>query len=262
MKVLKKFLLSVLFACSFMVLFNSIDVSAKTPKFSSKEYTIKVGESKKLKLKNANKNKVKWIVENTDCITITSKGTVKGIKEGSAVVMAKYKGKYYSTIINVKSIYPYTTFYEEVKCPLMESWELYESNTTDTYKVNIYITEDLDSVNYVQVLPLENEDYYRLFTSENGCKTFSKKLAENDKFNGKITYDIKKEANSDFYYSIISGQTNIGTTYIVSRCIGNKYVVLYSYSNPNYGAIPKDIKETLIGLSMSIEFEPKPVPVG
>ena len=260
MKVLKKFLLSVLFACSFLVIFNSIDVSAKTPKFSSREYTIKVGESKKLKLKNANKNKVKWIVENTKCITISSKGTVKGIKEGTAIVMAKYKNKYYAVIINVEPAYPSHTFYDEVICPISESWIKYEETKYDTYQIVNYTLEDASMLNYIQVLPLESEDYVKLFTSESGCKQYNEVFAKSSKINGAKTL-VKKEPNSEYYYSIMTGETVNGNTIVISRCIGDKYIVLYGLTNLNHKAISNEIKESAVGLAMGIEYTPTEVPI-
>ena len=67
-----------------------INVQAATIKLNKKEITLKVGQSKTLKL-TGTKNKVKWRSKNAKVATVTSKGKVTGRKSGVTFVIAKVK---------------------------------------------------------------------------------------------------------------------------------------------------------------------------
>ena len=101
-------LLSLAVIVSGVVLTNptSANATKKKVKLSAKNLTVKVGQSKKLKLKN-NKKKVTWsVVSGKKCVTLKAKKktgvTVKGKKAGKAKVQAKVGKKKYTCTVTVK----------------------------------------------------------------------------------------------------------------------------------------------------------------
>lgn len=77
-------------------------VSAKgRVKLNKKKVTMKVGQKVKLKLKNT-KKKVKWKSSKKKVAAVTSKGVVKGKKQGTAKITAKCGGKKYVCKVTVK----------------------------------------------------------------------------------------------------------------------------------------------------------------
>ena len=84
----------------------NVDAAAKT-KLNKKKITIKVGKTKKLKIKNLKGKKVKWKTSNKSVVKIkkTKKKTVvqlKGKKAGTATVTAKIGKKKYKCKVTVK----------------------------------------------------------------------------------------------------------------------------------------------------------------
>ena len=83
------------------------DAKAK-PKLSKKKITVKVGKTKKLKVKNLKGKKVKWKTSNKKVVKIkkTKKKTVvklKGKKAGTATITAKVGKKKYKCKVTVKA---------------------------------------------------------------------------------------------------------------------------------------------------------------
>lgn len=86
---------------------------AGKPKLSNKKITVKVGQKKKLTMKNT-KKKVKWSVKSgKKNITLTGKKktsvSIKGKKVGKAVVLAKIGKKKYTCTVTVKKATPDVT---------------------------------------------------------------------------------------------------------------------------------------------------------
>ena len=84
----------------------NVDAAAKT-KLNKKKITIKVGKTKKLKIKNLKGKKVKWKTSNKSVVKIkkTGKKTVvklKGKKAGTATITAKVGKKKYKCKVTVK----------------------------------------------------------------------------------------------------------------------------------------------------------------
>jgi hypothetical protein len=67
-----------------------------------KKIVIQEGVIKRIKLKNAS-GKVKWSSTNKKIATVTSKGKIKGVHEGTAYIVAKYKNKKYKCKVTVKA---------------------------------------------------------------------------------------------------------------------------------------------------------------
>ena len=70
-------------------------------KISKSSLTLKVGQSKKLTLKNA-KGKVKWSSLKKSVATVDKKGVVKAKKAGTAVIVATHMAKSYMCTVTVK----------------------------------------------------------------------------------------------------------------------------------------------------------------
>lgn len=85
----------------------NVDAAAKT-KLNKKKITIKVGKTKKLKIKNLKGKKVKWKTSNKSVVKIkkTKKKTVvqlKGKKAGTATITARIGKKKYKCKVTVKA---------------------------------------------------------------------------------------------------------------------------------------------------------------
>lgn len=96
------FVLSLMMVLSLIQLTGN-DVMAKKAKIklSSTKVTLRVGQSKKLVLKNAKSSKVKWQTSNKKIATV-KKGVVKAKKKGKATITATCKKKKYKCKITVK----------------------------------------------------------------------------------------------------------------------------------------------------------------
>ena len=78
--------------------------AGKAPKLNCKKATIKVGKTKKLKVKNAGRKKVKWSSSKKKVATVSSKGLVKGKSAGRTVIKAKVGRKTLKCGIIVKEV--------------------------------------------------------------------------------------------------------------------------------------------------------------
>ncbi len=94
-KILKIMILMLIF-----VVFNasSVNVNAKTVKtkfqrVGPKKITLKVGNSKKLKIRKKNVKNVKWVSKNKKVATVTNKGLVTAKNKGKAKIVVKSKIK-------------------------------------------------------------------------------------------------------------------------------------------------------------------------
>ena len=90
------------------------DAKAK-PKLNKKKITVKVGKTKKLKIKNLKGKKVKWKTSNKKVVKIkkTDKSTVvklKGKKAGISTITAKIGNKKFTCKVTVKEIGASTTY--------------------------------------------------------------------------------------------------------------------------------------------------------
>lgn len=104
MKLSKKILATCL-ACTMIVI--SMDSSptalaASKPKLSQKKLVLKVGKTKKLKVKRT-KKKVKWSTNKRKIATVSKKGLVKAKKPGKAVITAKVGGRRLKCKVTVKA---------------------------------------------------------------------------------------------------------------------------------------------------------------
>ena len=72
-------------------------------KLNCTKKTMYVGDTFKLKI-SGTKKKVKWSSSDKRIATVSSKGIVKGIKEGDAKIIAVVSGKKYTCSIKVKNV--------------------------------------------------------------------------------------------------------------------------------------------------------------
>lgn len=81
-------------------------VAAKKAKISKSKLTLKVGQSKKISVKNLTKKqqkKVKWSSSNKKVATVSKSGSVKAKKKGTAKITAKVGKKKYVCKVTVKA---------------------------------------------------------------------------------------------------------------------------------------------------------------
>lgn len=76
--------------------------TTKPIKLSKKKLTLKVGQSKKLILKNA-LGKIKWKSKNVNVAKVGRKGVVRAKKSGKTTIIAKFNGKKYKCKVTVIS---------------------------------------------------------------------------------------------------------------------------------------------------------------
>ena len=81
-------------------------IQAATKKVALNRSSLKMikGTSYQLRLNN-NKRKIRWSSSNAKIASVTSKGTVKAVKNGSAKIYAKVSGKTYSCSVKVETPY-------------------------------------------------------------------------------------------------------------------------------------------------------------
>lgn len=103
MKQIKK-AISFLLVMTLLVIFAFTDhvSAAKTVSLNKTSGTIKVGDTLKLKLKNA-KGKISWSSSNKKVASVTSKGKVTALKAGKTNIIAENEGKKYKCVLKVKS---------------------------------------------------------------------------------------------------------------------------------------------------------------
>lgn len=123
-KVTKGFILGLLFALlcvlnpgNLEVFGGSNTVQAAAVSLSKTHVTLAYGDTFDVTLKNAKAKNIKWSVSNKSilCIEDTENGgnpaTIWGMKVGTAKVYAKYAGKTYTCVVNVKYIPTLSTKY-------------------------------------------------------------------------------------------------------------------------------------------------------
>lgn len=105
-------------------------------KLNCTKKTMYVGDTFKLKI-SGTKKKVKWSSSDKRIATVSSKGIVKGIKEGDTKIIAVVSGKKYTCSIKVKNVVSQSIELDktEIECVVGESTKIkatvLPSNTTD-----------------------------------------------------------------------------------------------------------------------------------
>lgn len=102
MKNFKKFLLCILVVCIGSSVVPGNSAAAKGVRLSSKSITLRVGQTRTVKLKGTRK-KPKWRSTKKSVATVTSKGKIKAKKKGSTVIIAKLGKKSYKCKVTVKA---------------------------------------------------------------------------------------------------------------------------------------------------------------
>lgn len=102
MKNFKKFLLCILIVCIGSSVVPGNSAAAKGVRLSSKSITLRVGQTRTVKLKGTRK-KPKWRSTKKSVATVTSKGKIKAKKKGSTVIIAKLGKKSYKCKVTVKA---------------------------------------------------------------------------------------------------------------------------------------------------------------
>lgn len=104
MKLSKKFLAGCLAFSMIAVLVDGCPTAsaASKPKLSQKKLVLKVGQTRKLKVKKT-KKKVKWSTNKKKIASVSQKGLVKARKPGKAVITAKLGGKKLKCKVTVKA---------------------------------------------------------------------------------------------------------------------------------------------------------------
>ena len=105
-------------------------------KLNCTKKTMYVGDTFKLKI-SGTKKKVKWSSSDKRIATVSSKGVVKGIKEGDAKIIAVVSGKKYTCSVKVKNVVSQSIELDktEIECVAGENTKIkatvLPSNTTD-----------------------------------------------------------------------------------------------------------------------------------
>ncbi len=101
LKKMKK-VLSMVLCAMLVVTALPFTADAAAVKISKKSATVYAGKTLQLKVLNTKKS-VKWSTSNKKVATVSSKGLVKGVKEGKATITAKVGKKKYTSKITVKA---------------------------------------------------------------------------------------------------------------------------------------------------------------
>lgn len=101
---MKKYLKTLLLILSVAFVFvSTVTVQAADVKISKKKLSLLPGESYRLELKNQTKS-VKWSSANKKVAKVTSKGKVKAVAPGKAVITATADNKTYTCTVQVRSV--------------------------------------------------------------------------------------------------------------------------------------------------------------
>ncbi|MCR5767697.1 MAG: Ig-like domain-containing protein, partial [Lachnospiraceae bacterium] len=99
---MKKIIAALLVIVLALTSFN-VDASAASVKLNKKKKTIYVGDTFKLKLKNAKSGeKITWKSSDKSIASVNDSGKVTANKKGKATITATYKKKDYKCVITVK----------------------------------------------------------------------------------------------------------------------------------------------------------------
>jgi hypothetical protein len=161
-------------------------VSAATVKLNKSKISISVGESVSLKLLGTS-NAPKWTSSNKKIATVSSKGLVKAVKEGSANVTATSNGKKYvckvnvngkNVVVTVTSLMSFDELTEFIKSNKIKSIENEEDFTT-TYTLSLEqqknileILKDYFDKNYLAAAP----SYYKSISVNDDFTSFKVKV--------------------------------------------------------------------------------------
>lgn len=113
----------------------------KKIELNSRKLILRIGQSKKISIKNIsgkNRKKIKWSSSNNSIVTVNKAGLVKAKKKGKGRIMAKYNKKTYTCNVTVKdkNISKPDSYDGDVSYPV--SFAFAEENSAVTYgKVNI-----------------------------------------------------------------------------------------------------------------------------
>ena len=234
---MKKLILSTLCVCLIWILaITAIPVSAAKVKINATKKTIYVGDTFKLKLKNATASKVKWSSSDKQLATVSTKGKVTGKKEGTVTITATYKGNSYTCVVKIKPI-------KDIKGTV-----LYDKN-------NIRITvENMDTVNewgytyYALKLLIENKTQKDI--------TFFSQFATVNNFSFRTNSSIKLISGTKGYMNVgilkddadYCGIKHIMTFDFDIQAYDSSYKTVlteeFSLKTPDYGKYKQKVDET------------------
>ena len=123
----KWYIILVIMAIVIVLFIPSSIAKAADVKINQESAIIYVGSTVDLELSEADKSGISWSTSNKKVATVTSSGTVKGKKKGTAVITAAYKGKTYTCNVKVKK--PFLN-YTDVNMNSGETLELVLTGTT------------------------------------------------------------------------------------------------------------------------------------
>lgn len=85
---------------------TTIAKAGKKIELNSRKLILRIGQSKKISIKNIsekNRKKIKWSSSNNSIVTVNKAGLVKAKKKGKGRIMAKYNKKTYTCNVTVKN---------------------------------------------------------------------------------------------------------------------------------------------------------------
>lgn len=100
----KCYLAILVFIGAFILCTQSGCAAEKKVHLNNTSITMEVGNTKKLKLRQANKNKVTWSSSKKNVVSVDENGKIYALKCGTAYIKAKYKNKVYRCKIVVKGL--------------------------------------------------------------------------------------------------------------------------------------------------------------
>jgi len=160
--------------------FPSVVVQAASTKLNMSECTLAVGQKQQLTLRNAT-GKVTWSTSAKKVATVSKKGVVTAKKAGSAVIIAKYKGKNYACVITV------------VKKVSLNKTKV-SLNVGDTYK-----------------LKLKNGTASVFVSEDDSIATVSSKGVIKGKAKGKTTITVLDSANNVYTCKVTISSSGTST---------------------------------------------------
>lgn len=177
----KKFIVALVAVVGIILgVLGSVPVSAKGVSLNKDEVTLRVKEKTALKLTGAISSKVQWKSSDRKIAKVTTKGVVKGVKAGTAVVYAYYCGNEYECTVTVEpkekraesvTNYADVTFGGDwavlsTACGNYSSYSASREVGSRTYSVGmecIFLTEDI----------AETQALYEASTAETYIKTLA-----------------------------------------------------------------------------------------
>ena len=125
---------------------NTQEVNAAAISISASKVTLKIGDSKKLSIKNT-KKKATWKTSNKKVATVGKKGLVKAMAKGTATITATVNGKKYTCKITVREL--------TAKETLTKASKAVKKAYGDDYLPNM----ELDSFYLEEVIGLKSNTY-------------------------------------------------------------------------------------------------------